>query len=316
VDARKAWERLMASAGKGELFEGKVVRAVNGGVLMDVTGSTVFVPASQSTVPREGNLESIVGQRLPVVILEVRDGRKAVGSIRQAIKAGRALAEEKVWDTLAIGNVYTGKVKSLTNFGAFVDIGGVDGLVHVSELSWTRVKHPSDVLAVGDTVEVTIKALDPEKHKISLGYRRESENPWAVLREKYAVGDVVNVKIVSFAPYGVFANVLPGIDGLIHITQLTDGFVSKPQDVLTAGQQVDAKIVDIDFEKKRVSLSIRALLEPKAPDEGEEEPAAENEIIATSETAAPPFSAVGADGNPPEADTAEPVETREPTIEV
>ena len=165
------------------------------------------------------------------------------------------------------GQHYTGKVKSLTNFGAFVDLGGVDGMVHISELSWNRVKHPSEVVNVGDTVTVYVKALDRENGKISLGYKRPEDNPWVKLEREYPVGTVCDAKIVGITQFGAFANVIPGIDGLIHISQLADHRVEKPQDVVKVGDVVKVKITDIDFDKHRVSLSIRALLEDQQQEE-------------------------------------------------
>ena len=161
-------------------------------------------------------------------------------------------------------------------------------MVHISELSWQRIKNPAEILSVGDTVEVYVKALDPEKRKISLGYKKEEDNPWTIFNNKFAVGDVANVKIVSITSYGAFARILPGVDGLIHISQIADKHVEKPQDELSVGDEVKAKIIAIDQEKKRVSLSIRALLAPAEEAEAEEvkaeEPAAEE--AAETETAA------------------------------
>ena len=194
-------------------------------------------------------------------------GRRAVGSIRSVLKEQRKAAEDKIWETIAVGDRFTGVVKSITSYGAFVDIGGVDGMVHISELSWQRIKNPSEVVLVGDTVEVYVKALDPEKRKISLGYKKAEDNPWVIFENNYNVGDTVKVTVVSMTTYGAFARIIPGIDGLIHISQIADKHIAKPQDELTVGQEVDAKIIAIDSEKKRVSLSIRALLEPEKAEE-------------------------------------------------
>ena len=173
----------------------------------------------------------------------------------------RREAAAKIWEEIEVGSVYTGTVKSFTSYGAFVDIGGVDGMIHISELSWSRVKHPSDVLKIGQTVEVYVIALDKEKKKISLGYKKAEDNPWTKFESNYNVGDVVPVKIVKFMPFGAFAEVLPGVDGLIHISQIADRRIGKPEEVLTIGETVNAKITDIDSEKKKISLSIRALLD-------------------------------------------------------
>ena len=189
-----------------------------------------------------------------------------VGSIRAVQQEERRAAAEKVWSEIEVGNEYTGTVKSLTSYGAFVDIGGIDGMIHISELSWNRIKHPSEVVKVGDTVEVTIKKLDDENKKISLGFKKLEDNPWEILKRDYPVGTVVDAKIVGLAAFGAFANVIPGIDGLIHISQISWDRVKTPGDVLKVGDEVKCEITDIDFDKKRVSLSMKTLL-PK-PEEG------------------------------------------------
>ena len=176
---------------------------------------------------------------------------------------------ESIWNEIEVGKQYHGTVKSLTSYGAFVDIGGVDGMVHVSELSWNRIKNPSEVVKVGDEIDVYVIALDPEKRKISLGYKTEATNPWTLFNNQFQVGDVAKVKIVKLMTFGAFAEIIPGVDGLIHISQIADRRIGKPEDVLSEGQEVDAKIIDIDQEHKRISLSIRALLAPAA-DEAED----------------------------------------------
>ena len=168
---------------------------------------------------------------------------------------------------LKVGMILKGTVRNVIDFGAFVDIGGVDGMVHISELSWNRIKHPSEVVSVGDQIEVYIKALDPEKRKISLGYKKVEDNPWEILRRDYPVGSEVTAKVVGMTAFGAFAQIIPGIDGLIHISQIADHRIEKPQDVLSVGEEVRVKITDIDFDKKRVSLSIRALLDDNQADD-------------------------------------------------
>ena len=191
-----------------------------------------------------------------------------VGSIRAVTAEARKAAAEKIWNEIEVGKKYQGTVKSLTSYGAFVDIGGVDGMVHVSELSWSRIKSPADVVSVGDEIEVYVISYDPEKRKISLGYKTEETNPWTIFQNTYNIGDVVSVKIVKLMTFGAFAEIIPGIDGLIHISQIADRRIGKPEDVLTEGETVDAKIIDVDAEKKRISLSIRALAEEAYEDEG------------------------------------------------
>ena len=202
--------------------------------------------------------------------LHHRQRRRAVGSIRSVLREQRKAAQAKFWESVEEGQEFTGTVKSLTNFGAFVDLGGVDGMIHISELSWNRIKHPSEVVSVGDTVQVYVKSLDRENGKISLGYKKKEDNPWEILKNEYPVGTVCDATVVGMTTFGAFAKILPGIDGLIHISQIADRRIEKPQDVLKVGDVVKVKITDIDFDKKRVSLSIRALLEDQGEDASEE----------------------------------------------
>ena len=268
VDAMKGWDEIGEALENNEILEGKVIEVVKGGVIVLYKAMRVFVPASQATATRGEDLNALLNTDVKFRIIEVnRQRRRAVGSIRSVLREERKAAQEKFWEQVEEGQHYTGKVKSLTNFGAFVDLGGVDGMVHISELSWNRVKHPSEVVNVGDTVTVYVKALDRENGKISLGYKRPEDNPWVKLEREYPVGTVCDAKIVGITQFGAFANVIPGIDGLIHISQLADHRVEKPQDVVKTGDVVKVKITDIDFDKHRVSLSIRALLEDQQQEE-------------------------------------------------
>jgi (E)-4-hydroxy-3-methyl-but-2-enyl pyrophosphate reductase len=264
-DAVKGWEEVVAAAENNTVLEGTVTEVVKGGVIAVTKGVRVFIPASQATASRNDPLEDLLKKQVKFRIIEVNRGRKrAVGSIRSVLRDEKKALEEKFWETAEVNKVYTGVVKSLTSYGAFVDLGGIDGMIHISELSWTRIKHPSEVVNVGDTVTVYIKALDREKGKISLGYKKEEDNPWVILKNQYPVGTVLDVKVVGLTTFGAFAQVIPGIDGLIHISQIADHRIEKPQDVLKVGDVVKAKITDIDFDRHRVSLSIRALLEEQA----------------------------------------------------
>ena len=230
-------------------------------MVANVKGIRVFIPASQSGIAKGGDLSALLKQTVKMKITEVnRARRRVVGSIRAVNAEARKAAVEKIWSEIEVGKKYQGVVKSLTSYGAFVDIGGVDGMVHVSELSWSRIKNPAEVVKVGDEIEVYVISFDPEKRKISLGYKTAEMNPWNQFMEKYAVGDVVPVKIVKLMTFGAFAEIIAGVDGLIHISQIADRRIGKPEDVLSEGQEVDAKIIDIDADNKRISLSIRALL--------------------------------------------------------
>ena len=286
-DAIAGWDNIVAAKDSGEIVSGYVKEIIKGGVVAYTNNVRVFIPASQATASRNDSLEDLKGKEVSFRIIEIGRGRRAVGSIRSVLRDQKKAAEDKIWENIAVGDRFTGTVKSLTSYGAFVDIGGVDGMVHVSELSWARIKNPSEVVLVGDTVDVYVKALDAEKRKISLGYKKEEDNPWVIFQNNYNVDDVVKVTIVSMTTYGAFARIIPGIDGLIHISQIANKHIAKPQDELTVGQEVEAKITAVDLEKKRVSLSIRALLEPEVKEE--EAPAAEeaDEVVyeATEENA-------------------------------
>ena len=277
LDINKGWEEIEAAKDDETVLEGFVTEDNKGGVVVSVKGVRVFVPASQTGLPRETPMSTLLKQKVRLVITEVnRARRRVVGSISRVQRAERAAAAEKVWAEIEEGKHYTGTVKSLTSYGAFVDIGGVDGMVHISELSWSRIKHPSEVVKVGDTVDVYVISFDREKKKISLGMKDRSQDPWTVFTSTYQVGDTANVRIVKLMTFGAFAEVVPGVDGLIHISQLADHRVEKPGDVVAEGDRVDVKITDVDMENKKISLSIRALLE-EAP---QEEPAAEEEAPA------------------------------------
>ena len=263
LDINKGWEEIEAARENETVVEGFVTEDNKGGVVVSVKGVRVFVPASQTGLPRETPMSELLKQKVRLVITEVnRARRRVVGSISRVTRAERAAAAEKVWAEIEDGKRYTGTVKSLTSYGAFVDIGGVDGMVHISELSWSRIKHPSEVVKVGDTVDVYVISADKEKKKISLGMKDHSQEPWTVFTSTYQVGDTANVRIVKLMTFGAFAEIVPGVDGLIHISQIADHRIDKPGDVLSEGQMVDVKITDIDYDNKKVSLSIRALLAP------------------------------------------------------
>lgn len=262
TDAFKGWDEIVAAKEADEVLEGTVISVIRGGVLVTAKGSRVFIPASLTGVPRNQELDVLNGTTVRFKIIDLNPSRRrAVGSIKVVVNEERKAAREAAWAKLEEGMKLTGTVKSLTNYGAFVDIGGVDGMVHVSELSWTRIKHPSEVVKVGDQVEVTIKSLDTENKKISLGFKNIEDNPWEILKRDYPVGTVTDVKIVGISSFGAFANIIPGIDGLIHISQISLEKIKTPADVLNIGDTVTAKITGIDFDKKRVSLSVKELLE-------------------------------------------------------
>jgi 4-hydroxy-3-methylbut-2-enyl diphosphate reductase len=265
VDSGKNWAKVVEAKEAGTVLEATVSDVVKGGVIVFVFGNRVFIPASQSGVAKDGDLTALKGTTVKFKVIETKEpGNKAIGSIRAAAREERRALEDAFWAEIEEGKTYTGAVKSMTSYGAFIDLGGVDGMVHTSELSWKRIKSPAEVLSVGEVVTVFVKSFDREKKRISLGYKTEESNPWFIFTTNYAVGDVVPVKIVSMMPFGAFAEIVDGVDGLIHISQIAMTRIGKPADVLEIGQNVDAKIIEIDNDKQKVSLSIRALLEEVA----------------------------------------------------
>ena len=266
VDSAKNWQRIVDAHANAEVLNGKVVEVVKGGVNVLVGATKIFVPASQTGVAKDGDLNVLKGTEVDLKVIEIK-GNRAIGSIRVVARELRRAQEAAFWNEIEEGKVYTGVVKSMTAYGAFVDLGGVDGMVHKTELSWKPIATPAAVVSVGDVITVFVKSFDAEKKRISLGYKTDDTNPWYLFTGKYAVGDVASVKIVSLMPFGAFAEICDGVDGLIHISQIALEKIGKPADVLEVGQVVDAKIIAIDEEKQKVSLSIRALLEENVAEE-------------------------------------------------
>ena len=285
LDGMKVWDELAQWCEEKTVVDATVTDENKGGLVASVKGIRVFVPASQSGIAKGGDMKELVGKPVQMKITEVnRARRRVIGSIRAVTAETRKAAQEKVWSEIQEGAKFKGTVKSLTSYGAFVDIGGVDGMVHVSELSWNRIKNPAEVVKVGDEIEVYVISFDAEKRKISLGYKTAEMNPWNQFMTTYNVGDVVDAKIVKLMTFGAFAEIMPGVDGLIHISQIADKRIGKPEDVLAEGQEVQVKITDVDAENKRISLSIRALIEPVAEEAVEE--AAEEAAEEVAEEAA------------------------------
>ena len=287
IDAIKGWQTLEAAYESGEILTGKIVENVNRGVIAVVNGSRVFIPASMASERFMKDLQPLVGTEASFKIVNIREdrrGKKAIGSIKVVAQAERAEKVAAFMADVEEGKVYTGTVKTLTDFGAFVDLGGVDGLIPISQLSWQRIKHPSEVVSVGDTVEVNILKVDKEAQKISLGYKKIEDNPWEIAKRTFNEGDVVNVKVVRLVPFGAFVELIPGIDGLVHISQIANKRIGKPEDVLTVGEMVDAKITEIKWDEKKIGLSIRELLAPEAP--APEAPAEETVVESVEEAPA------------------------------
>ncbi len=288
LDAAKSWTAVESAVEDGTILEGVVTEENKGGIVVNVKGIRVFVPASQSGLPKDAEMSQLLKQKVRVKITEVNRGRKrVVGSIRAVAQKERRERAEAIWNEIEVGKKYHGTVKSMTGYGAFVDIGGIDGMVHVSEMSWSRIKNPAEVFSVGDDVDVYVINFDKEKRKISLGYKDPAENPWAKFTAAYEVGSTAQVKIVKLMTFGAFAEVLPGVDGLIHISQIANRRIGKPEEVLSVGDVVEAKITAIDNENQKISLSIRALSEPAPaaePEEVEEESGEDALVYEVSET--------------------------------
>lgn len=316
VDAQKGYEELQKAYDEKTVLSGTVTEVVSGGVIVVANDIRVFIPASQASMDRDANLEDLKGQEVQFRLIELSQRgrrRKIIGSIKSVLRDEFNSKRAQFWETAEVGKTYTGVVRTLTSYGAFVDLGGVSGMIHISELSWLRIKHPSEVVNVGDTVEVYIKDINTETKKISLGYKKTEDNPWLILEQQYPEGTVVKAKVVGLTTFGAFANIIPGIDGLIHISQISNKRIEKPSDELKVGDEVEAKIIAIDFEKKRVSLSIRALLPEAAPapvaEESEPE-STEDEVVAVIEPDAEPVITL-ADEEPDEAV----VPAEEPAVE-
>lgn len=264
VDAQAGMEKILKAKEENATVKGVVSAVVKGGVIVtSEDGARVFVPASQSGVSRAGKLEDILKKEVEFKVIEVNEGRgRVVGSIKAAEREVTDAIKAKFWEELEVGKQFTGEVKSMESYGVFVDLGGVDGMVHSTELTWNRIKHPKEVVSIGDKLDVYVKSFDPEKKRVSLSAKRPEDNPWTKFLAEYKVGDVAKVQIVSITPFGAFAQIVPGVDGLIHISQIALERVTNVAQVLSVGQEVEVKITEIDEEKSRVSLSIKELLTP------------------------------------------------------
>ena len=274
-EAQKGMKDVSEACENGTIMEGDVLEANKGGVVVNVKGVRVFVPRSQATMRRDEDYTKLVGQNVRLYITECA-GRKIVGSINKVTAEENKVKREEFWQNVEVGKHYAGVVKSLTSYGAFVDIGGVDGLCHISELSWQNIKHPSEVVKVGDSIDVYVKSYDPENQKVSLGYKKEEDNPWEQLKTDYPIGSEFVAPVVSITKFGAFVRILPGVDGLVHISEISNERVNKVSDVLKVGDEVRVKLINVDFERKRISLSMKACegeqpMAEEASDEGDAE---------------------------------------------
>ena len=287
IAAMKGVKEIEEAFESKAVLTGKVAQAVNGGVIVVCNGVRVFVPVSQASDRFLSDASVLVGEEVALRIIDIKRMRgrtKIVGSVKSVLKEQKAALAEQFWADVEVGKQYKGVVKSLTKFGAFVDIGGVDGLIHISELSWSKIKHPSEVVKEGDVVDCYVLELDKEKNKISLGFKKAEDNPWLKVEKELEVGSVVDCKIVRIVPFGAFAEIYTGVDGLIHISQVANKRIGKVEDELMVGQHVQAKVVELDLEKQKIGLSIRALLEPEKAEEAVAEEVVEEVAEAVEET--------------------------------
>lgn len=263
VDADKNWYKVEYAYNEKTPVEAVIKSVVKGGVVAETFGIRAFIPASLIDIRYAEDLNQYVNTKVKAFVTEYdKDKRKIVLSRKEFLRLEREKSEGEVFSTIQEGQKVKGEVKRLTDFGAFVDIGGVDGLIHVSELSWKRIKHPSEVVKPGQIVEAIVLKVDTEKKKISLGLKQTTAEPWTLVPTKYAIGEIIDVKVARFADFGAFVELEPGIDGLVHISQISDKRIAKPADALKIGETVKAKIVDIKFEEKKISLSIKEAMEP------------------------------------------------------
>lgn len=278
---RKVWESLMAKFEANEYVDGVGKEAVKGGLIADVGGVRAFVPASQLSQRYVEKIADFVGKDMQLKIIEVDDKKKRIVASRKAVLAEESAAKKKeVWEKLEEGMVIHGIVRRLTDFGAFVDLGGVDGLIHITDLSWGRVKHPSEVVQPNQEVDVKVLSLDAERERIALGYKQLQARPWDNAAEKYPEGAIVEGKVVRITDFGAFVELEAGLDGLVHISQCATHRVAKVEDAVQVGEIVRVKVLSVDSERKRISLSIRQVLEDEAMEYDEEVPGAEKDPAA------------------------------------
>src|SRR6266511_2245213 len=261
----KSWRRLQQSFDNSEVIEAKVINYNKGGLLVNLDGVRGFVPSSQVSgisrgpeTQKQSDMAKMVGSNMPLKVIEInRNRNRLILSERQAVQEVREGRKDELLTTLKEGDVRTGVVTSIADFGAFVDIGGADGLVHLSELSWSRVKHPSEVLKPGDKVRVCILSVDSDRKRIALSIKRTQSEPWSTVSERYHLGQIVEGTITQLASFGAFARIEDGVEGLIHVSEMGDGRVQHPRDVVQEGQVVQARIIRIDPARKRMGLSMR-----------------------------------------------------------
>jgi small subunit ribosomal protein S1 len=281
----KAWRRIEAAAESGEPVEGTVIEVVKGGLILDL-GVRGFLPASLVDIRRVHNLDEFMGQKLECKVIELNRSRNNVVLSRRAVlEEERKEVRQQILGRLQPGQVVEGKISNIVDFGAFVDLDGIDGLIHISELSWSHVNHPSEVLSIGDTVRVKVLDIDRDRQRISLGLKQTQEDPWQRVLDSHNSGDVLEGKVTKVVAFGAFVEIIPGVEGLVHISELAEHHVESPSEVVNPSDEVRVKILEIDEERRRISLSIKRvngqglppLRDAQAPEQAPQaEPASED----------------------------------------
>ena len=312
----KAWRRIEKAADSGEPVEGTVIEVVKGGLILDL-GVRGFLPASLVDIRRVQNLDEFMGQKLECKVIELNRSRNNVVLSRRAVlEEERKEVREQILGRLQPGQVVEGKISNIVDFGAFVDLDGIDGLIHISELSWSHVNHPSEVVSIGDTVRVKVLDIDRDRQRISLGLKQTQEDPWQRVLNEYKEGDVVDGKVTKIVAFGAFVQILPGVEGLVHISELAQHHVESPAEVVRPGDELKVKILEVDEARRRLSLSVKrvegqelptrepsddVVIEEAEPPEGvEAPPAPEAEAAPAGETEAAPAAEVAPEAPPEE----------------
>jgi small subunit ribosomal protein S1 len=318
----KAWRRIETAAESGEPVEGTVIEVVKGGLIIDL-GVRGFLPASLVDIRRVPNLDEYMGTKIETKVIELNRSRNNVVLSRRAVlEEERKEVRQQILDRLQPGLVVEGQISNIVDFGAFVDLDGIDGLIHISELSWSHVNHPSEILTIGDTVKVKVLDIDRDRQRISLGLKQTQEDPWQRIVDTYNVGDELEGKVTKVVTFGAFVEILDGVEGLVHISELAQHHVESPREIVHPGDEIRVKILEIDSERRRLSLSAKRVedqvLPVSRPSAADAEAAVDGDAPQASAEAAP---AAGADAEPqaaaePAAVDAEQPAAAEPTAEL
>jgi len=296
-----AWKAIEAAAESGDPVNGRVIEVVKGGLILDL-GVRGFLPASLVDISRVQDLDEFLGKELRCKVIELNRSRNNVVLSRRAVlEDERKEMRQAILDRLSPGDVVEGKISNIVDFGAFVDLDGMDGLIHISELSWTHVNHPSEVLEIGQSVQVKVLDIDRDRQRISLGLKQTQSDPWQQVLETYGEGDVVEGKVTKVVTFGAFVEILPGVEGLVHISELAPHHVENPREVVSQGDAVRVKVLEVDAERRRLSLSLKRV-EDGAPVRSVDAPAAQLDLSEDvfPESAAPTAEPASVDALEPE----------------